>query len=674
MSLQKKFLIPTIILVIALGMYLRIYWAPKLVEFIQDEEISNIRSHLQSVSTGLVPLLLENQLANVYDNLDAVLESNPSWKHILLYDANNRLLYPFKEPLLGSGNPSEFTLEQAVQVFDDRLGYLRLVVDLTASTNKLNDLQTRLNIALIIGMVLFIFGIYTLVNYLIYEPLNQISHASHKMSLGQFNVRLPRQSNDEIGALIRSFSDMRDSIEQYQHELRKEITEHKNTAFELYKQKEHATYQALHDVLTGLYNRREFETQLADAIDESHIHGSYHALVYMDLDQFKVVNDTCGHIAGDALLKQLTSLLSHRIRDTDVLARLGGDEFGLLLRNCPAERAKSIALDISNLIQEFRFEWQGNIFRVGVSMGLVPITPSSDDLTALLSAADTACYTAKDMGRNKIHIFSDEDMEVTQRQGEMQWVAEISRTIEEKRFSLYYQSISTISKPHSEPEYYELLLRMHAKDGTIILPGAFLPAAERYNQIENIDKYVVNYLIRYLSQSTSKQSFGINISGASISNEHFLGYVVDLINNYDINCEQIVFEITESIIISDINRANEFITKLRELGCRFALDDFGMGLSSLEYLKHLQVDYIKIDGYFVRDIINDPIDREIVRSINQVCQIMGVKSIAEFVETEEIYDELHKLGVDFIQGYWVSKPQPLLPVDEEQNFAQHYIL
>jgi len=663
MTLQKKFLIPIILLVLALGLYLRLYWAPTLLKFVQDEETATMSSHLRSVSHGLVPLLLENQLANVYDNLDTVLESNEQWKNILLYDQNNKLIYPLKEPEPNNSSDNIIVLEQPIKVFDDTLGRLKLIADLTPSTSKIQALQVKLNIVLILALLIFIAGIYFLITEIIYKPLNLLIQASQKISQGKFDSELPKQQQDEIGTLVQSFSKMREAIQKYQTELRTEVDEHKNTAQELYKQKEQATYHASHDVLTGLYNRREFEMRLAESIDESHIHGNFHALVYMDLDQFKVVNDTCGHIAGDTLLKQLASLLIHRVRDTDVLARLGGDEFGLLLKNCPLERAKIISEEICRQIQDFRFDWEGQLYRIGVSMGLVPITPTSDDMTALLSAADTACYAAKDMGRNKIHIFSDEDVEVSQRQGEMQWVSEISKAIEDQRLILFYQAVNDISQPHTKTEYYELLLRMQSKSGDIILPGAFLPAAERYNQIESIDRYVINYICNYLSQSKTSKCFAVNISGASISNESFLPYVTDMLKKYNVNGSNIVIEITESVIISNLHSAKEFISTLRKHGCKFALDDFGMGLSSLEYLKHLDIDYLKIDGYFVRDIDTDPIDKEMVRSITEICRIMKINSIAEFVETEEIYQQLCQIGVNYIQGYWISHPQPLIELE-----------
>ena len=659
MNLQNKFLIPIILLVILLGLYLRLYWAPRLLEFIEEEETATITSHLRSVSHGIVPLLLENQLANVYDNLDSVIESNESWKVILLYDRNNRLLYPLTAPDNLAKERDLITIKQPVKVFDDTLGHLELIVDLSASKYKLEVLQTRLSVVLLIAFVIFIFSIYKLINHILYKPLNSLINAAQRMSAGEFDTELPKQRKDEIGKLINSFSGMRKSIEKYQHELKTEIEQHKSTANELYRQKEHATYQASHDALTGLYNRREFEYRLADTVDEAHIQGNVHALVYMDLDQFKVVNDTCGHTAGDALLKQLTSLLVHRVRESDVLARLGGDEFGLILKDCPIEKAKMIAMEISHQIQDFRFEWHGSVYRVGVSMGLVPITQNSHDLTALLSAADTACYTAKDLGRNKIHVHSDEDLEVTSRLGEMQWVSEISKALEEQRFSLYGQSVTNINDPHNNIEYCELLLRLHGKNDEIILPGAFLPAAERYNQIELIDRYVIGYICSHLSQSKTKKCFGINISGASISNESFLTYVINTFKKNGIDGANIVIEITESVIISDLNKAKTFISTLRGYGCKFALDDFGMGLSSLEYLKHLEVDYLKIDGYFVRDIGTDPIDREMIRAITEICRILDVKSIAEFVESEDIYKELCEIGVDFIQGYWITKPRPL---------------
>ena len=423
------------------------------------------------------------------------------------------------------------------------------------------------------------------------------------------------------------------------------------------------SHQASHDSLTGLVNRREFERKLEDAMESAKWEHKQHVLLYLDLDQFKVVNDTCGHVAGDQLLVQLSTLLDHKVRNSDTLARLGGDEFGVLLESCDIGRGEQIAESLRQTIADFRFVWEDKIFQVGVSIGLVAITPSSENLAAVMSAADAACYVAKDEGRNRIQVFQGGN-KGAERYGEMQWIARIHKAIEENRLLLYRQNIIALAGDDSV-EHAEILLRMQDENGAVIPPMAFIPVAERYNVMAMIDRWVVTNTLEWLvanplSRNNNLQSFSINLSGQSLGDKNFLQYVVDEFVRTGISAERICFEITETAAIANIGRAKDFISVLKKRGCCFALDDFGSGMSSYSYLKNLNVDYLKIDGAFVKDMAQDPVDFAMVESINRIGHVMGIKIIAEFAENETILEKLREIGVDFAQGYGIHKPEALI--------------
>ncbi len=424
---------------------------------------------------------------------------------------------------------------------------------------------------------------------------------------------------------------------------------------------EQLSFQAKHDALTGLVNRLEFENRTKRLLSTIQYNKGEHALCYLDLDQFKIVNDTCGHAAGDELLRQLSSVLSGIVRHRDTLARLGGDEFGVLMEYCSLEQAYRVVESLQKAIQEHQFSWEGRNFRVGVSIGLVPITTATNSLTELMKNADIACYMAKDMGRNRIQTYHIEHSELAKRHGEMHWVERINQALEEDQFCLYAQAIvPLVDKPG---KHYELLLRMKDVEGKIICPGAFLPAAERYNLISKLDHWVIENMFYVLSENSvflNEVDFcSINLSGQSLTDQEILDLITSQLKKYCIPGEKICFEITETAAISNLDIATKFIASLRGLGCQFALDDFGSGLSSFAYLKNLPVDYLKIDGMFVKDIANDPINNAMVKSINEIGHIMGMQTIAEFVENDVIKGMLKEIGVDYAQGYGIGKPQPL---------------
>ncbi len=423
-------------------------------------------------------------------------------------------------------------------------------------------------------------------------------------------------------------------------------------------------WQAGHDPLTGLVNRNVFEKHLDRLIESARKQEQQHSLLYLDLDQFKVVNDTCGHVAGDELLRQVATLLSAHVRDTDTLARLGGDEFGVLLAGCPTEIALNVANEIRDAINAFRFNWGERSFSIGVSIGVVMIGAESESMELVLSAADTACYASKDGGRDQVHLFQKDAGEAAQRQGEMQWASRIREALDRDRFVLAAQNIVPVR--HGDSGLHaEILIRMLDNDGGLILPGVFIPAAERFNLMSAIDRWVVEKVATIIEEYRAiliekGAQFSVNLSGGTVSDGDSLEFISSELERLDVPPGMICFEITETAAISNLASANHFIHTLKQCGCRFSLDDFGSGLSSFAYLKNLPVDYLKIDGAFVKDMANDPIDYAMVESINQIGHVMGLETIAEFVESEAILDRLSKLGVDYAQGFGIALPCLLL--------------
>ena len=452
----------------------------------------------------------------------------------------------------------------------------------------------------------------------------------------------------------------------------RDITERKRAEEALRESERRLSWQASHDSLTELTNRREFEQLLEQAILSAKTSDHQHVLCYLDLDQFKIINDTCGHVAGDTLLRQISTLFQSQLRQTDVLARLGGDEFGLLLYQCQLEKAVQITNLLREQIREFRLTWQNKTFSVGVSIGLVVINADSPSSANVLSAADAACYAAKNKGRDRVHIYQLNDTELAQQRGEMQWVSRIPKALEENRFRLYYQRIVPVEPSTTKCEHCEVLLRLEDESGDIISPMAFIPAAERYNFMHLIDRWVISTLFAHLRkqhQETGDYSlaqnspgilamYGINLSGASINDEQFIDFLQSQFALYRISPSLICFEITETVAITNLGKAAEFISKLQALGCYFALDDFGSGMSSFAYLKNLPVNYLKIDGVFIKDIVSDEIASSMVEAIARIASVMKIQTIAEFVENDAILNKLKALGIDYAQGYGIGKPCP----------------
>ena len=424
------------------------------------------------------------------------------------------------------------------------------------------------------------------------------------------------------------------------------------------------SWQASHDALTGLPNRRDFERRLELLLVSLTQQPGCHGLMFLDLDQFKIVNDTCGHAAGDALLCQVSTLLQKQVLERGLVARLGGDEFGVLLENCSQEEAIKIAERLRESVQKRMFVWDKRPFNVTASIGLVCLTENDRIKAEVLRDADMACYMAKDKGRNRVQLHQSSDSELLQRVGEMAAVQRIHDAIEHDRFQLYAQAIAPLKEDETPGDHIELLLRMTDRAGNIAPPSSFLPAAERFGLMPLIDRWVVNTAFRNLAEAEASgrcrvKTCAINISGASVGDPEFADYLHDRFKTYRLSPSIVCFEITETGVISDLDRADRFIREFQKKGCRFSLDDFGTGMSSFAYLKRLPVDYLKIDGSFVKDMLDDPIDRTMIEMITRVASSLGKKTIAEFAETPDIVVALRAIGVDYAQGFAIERPRPL---------------
>ena len=544
-----------------------------------------------------------------------------------------------------------------------------------AATTKERAFAIKINILIMVGALVLgsLFAAFT--TRQITSSLNKITKQAKFIAnnIGKENLEpeaLVIETQDEIRDLAIAFNRMVENIISTQVE-RKQIAE------QLLSEKEFAQWQANHDSLTGLVNRREFESQLSQILKSQE--PTYHALLYLDLDRFKIVNDTCGHNAGDELLRQVSKLLQAQIRKSDVLARLGGDEFAIILYQCSQQDAETLAQKLLNTVQQFYFVWQNQSFTIGVSIGVLHFKSQEDTLTSVLKAADAACYSAKNLGRNQVYIMDNKEQELAQKSQEMNWLAEIHQALELDRFVLFYQKIKPLQTDCVGAELYEVLLRMEGQDGQIIPPMAFIPIAERYQLMNQLDRWVIGNLFAIQGQHYRQQwklaqenghfnLYAINLSGESLNDGNFVQFIQEQLEYHQIPAQFICFEITETVAISNLSQAKLVLNQLQQLGCRFAIDDFGSGISSLGYLKDLPIDFLKIDGILTRELLQDSINSLIVQSFHQVAQAMGISTIAEYVDTESKLIELKSLGIDYAQGDWIAKPQPF-PKLPSQNYA-----
>lgn len=430
------------------------------------------------------------------------------------------------------------------------------------------------------------------------------------------------------------------------------------------------SYQASHDALTGLWNRAAFESQLADAVESARQSRDSHVVCILDIDQLKIINDTCSHESGDDLLKRIAALLQGSVRESDNIARLGGDEFGILLRSCSLVSAARLMEDILVAIDALRFASDGRIFEISASIGVAQIKPVCAGTTEILSEVDLACHAAKERGGNRYHIFQSEDAELRRRQDEMNWVSKISEAIDADRLELFCQQIVPLSPDAAPQLHFEVLVRMRSETGELITPDKFLPAAERYHLITGIDRWVVTHSMAWYAEQAARagarrpDTMSINLSGHSLSDAKFLGHIKGTILTYNVPPHVLCFEITETAAVANLSAAASFIRELRQMGCRFSLDDFGSGLSSFAYLKNLPVDYLKIDGEFVREMDTDEVSHAMVSAIHELGRVIGIRTIAEFVENERIIEMLTAMGVDFAQGYAIARPAPLADLSD----------
>lgn len=570
------------------------------------------------------------------------------------------LLY-FSEPVRFLSTGGDDIAEQSFDRSTERnqkkglLGWVNVTMSKSSTMHRQQQIL-RNSAAMVLGCIFLTALVAIRLSVGITRQIRRLVSAVDQITQGDLSVQVSERAGGELAALAKGINSMAHSLKAAQENLQEKVDS--ATA--------QITYQASHDVLTGLINRREFENRLQRALLSSQQHGKVHALFFIDLDQFKIVNDTCGHNAGDELLRQVAHQLRQKIRERDTLGRIGGDEFTVLLENCHLDDAVEVAQQLREAVQNFRFAWNEKFFAIGASIGVVMITPSSESSAVLLSQADAACYTAKDLGRNRIYVFNEDDKSRIERVGAMEWVTRITHALQENRFVLFCQSILPLhGAREGDPYFYEILLRMRGENGEIIPPTAFIPAAERFNQMQAIDRWVIRESFSVLRRLMQGQRnglmtvFSINLSGASLCDEKFSVYLQEQLTHFDVPARNICFEITETAAIRNLTQAVLLIQHFKRLGCKFVLDDFGAGLSSFNYLKHLPVDGIKIDGVFVKGMVTNRMDFTMVEAINNIGHAMGLSTTAEFVEDDAIMRKLLDLGVDYAQGNWVQRPRSI---------------
>jgi diguanylate cyclase (GGDEF)-like protein len=422
------------------------------------------------------------------------------------------------------------------------------------------------------------------------------------------------------------------------------------------------TFQAAHDDLTKLLNRKEFERNLASAIETAKATSAQHVLFYLDLDQFKIVNNSSGHTAGDEMLKMVGQRLVEGLKDVPAkVARLGGDEFGVLITDIATEPSRDIAERLLKLVREQRFDWEDRHYSLSVSIGVVFIDEGTLDADAAMRSADEACYAAKDAGRNRVQEYELGDARMMRRRGVMEWVTQLDKAVDDGRLILNCQRIAPVPvASNGTGSHYEILLTMRDELGDLMPPSEFILAAETYNRVTMVDRWVVENVLKWMADHRSALDnfggFAINVSGHSVNDESFADFVLEQFSRMQAPTSKVCFEITETAAIANLDNARDFMNRMKIIGCRFSLDDFGTGLSSYSYLRNLPVDYVKIDGVFVKDLNNNPSDYAVVRSINEIGHYLGKKTIAEFVENDAILGQLREIGVDYAQGYGIEKP------------------
>ncbi len=652
---------------------------------VSSSEVLNTNKHWMGFYDHQRPCLADMVLddeweekANLYDHIELATSSSrglvgrnwcqtPAGNKFLIFEAN--ALFDDDGNVVGaietlSDATHLKTMEERVQVFSKAIDHSSSSIVITDSQGRIRFLNPTFS---------------TITGYHYNEALNKdISMIWSEKELATKNILENLHKNDEWHGEIKS---VRKDGEQFWN--RCTVTNIKsedgNSTYHVYVQEditheyenaEKLNYLAKHDQLTGLINRREFEVRVQDLLNEGG--EDEHVICFIDLDKFKIVNDSCGHHVGDELLIQLADTLKNKLAGNGLFARVGGDEFSILLKNTGYETAKKICLSLVAEIEEYQFVWNGRPFKIGMSVGAVVFKPHDLDLTELFKLADTACYMAKELGTNRVHFYTEDDAELNKRHEQKRWFTKIQEALEKDLFQLDAQAIvPTKDKPERDGIHYEILIRMLNDQGDRIPPNTFLPAAERYDLMRSIDCYVIEKTLNLLKENPNFLSqvhfISINLSGQSLADEAVLNFITTQLEKTKIPCEKICFEITETAAITHLSKAINLINSIKKYGCSFALDDFGAGLSSFAYLKNLPVDYLKIDGMFVRDIPNNDTDLELVKSINQVGHALGMKTIAEFVEDDQTMSMLKAIDVDYAQGYGIEKPRDFKSIIQESE-------
>jgi len=579
-----------------------------------------------------------NELFNAKNNSSQVLfENNKHWQFASAVLIKNQ-----------DDSINEQLFSSQLSAKEKLIGYVLVV----SSKDKLKSMRN--GILLINSIVITIIGLLLLLTLhktikRLTKPLNAISDVMKKTEQGKYVPHISHDGPLEVHHIADTYNRMIKTLEERDETLRKQNIDLES--------------QAMHDHLTGLVNRIGFEQSLKLAIEECKTLNKNHALCYMDLDKFKIVNDSCGHNAGDELLQNISKIFSKHIRkDFDTLARVGGDEFAIILKNCSIEKAESIGNEICAEIENYRFNWEGNTFSIGVSIGVIPMDKNIGTLRDAVSLADSACYIAKENGRGQAHVIKSDDADLLNLSGETQIASEIVDHLDNNKFDLYCQTIKNLKQKDNNKHQYEILLRMKNKDGKSISSDKFISSAERYDLMSRIDRWVISQTFKSLSSQENFISFiescTINISASSIKDEHFLHFIKEQLEKHKINPTLICFEITEATSLSITNRTNDFIKQIHAIGCKIALDDFVCNSASFSHLKTMNINYLKIQGDFFKDIINNPVNHEMARSINEIAHILNIKTIAEHIEDEESLEEVLAIGIDYAQGNIISEPRP----------------
>lgn len=606
----------------------------KLEQQLRRQQAQHVQSLELAYRTAITVPLISRDYATLRDILDGWLQAD-ELRYIRVSDQSGRVLAAAGNPPGKGALDGVMAFEFPVDYQGQRYGNIHLGLDsgyIAAATRELvwEGFAVAVVGILLTGLLLLATGLW------LTRHLRRLTEAAARVAEGDYSCPLVVPTHDEIGLLARSFASMAGAVENRVQEL---------------------AQQAGHDPLTGLHNRRAFEAYLDEAL---RLRTPRLCLLYLDLDQFKAVNDSCGHAAGDLLLQSLARMMNESF-EADFIARLGGDEFAIVLLHLSPEEARRNADSMIERIRQLHFVWEGRPFQLGASIGLVQSSPHIDTVTAMLIAADTACYAAKERGRNRVEVYAPGDDYFRQREEELAALTGITAALQEDRFLLYFQRIAALRPGYAG--HAEILVRMRDESGGLVPPARFIPAAERYNLMPFIDRWVID---ASLARTAALQGCGafpfhhvnINLSGASLAEESLLAYIAECIARHGVDPHLLCFEITESQAIGNLEGALDLIRELRRMGASVALDDFGSGLSSFGYLKRFEVDYLKIDGQFVRNLGNDPIDRATVEAIVGLARAHQLKTVAEFVCSEELVQIVRDLGVDYAQGYALHEPEP----------------